>query len=626
VTIVAGAGASAAPSVTNTATVSSTTADPISSNNQASAPTTVTPEADVRLTKTDSPDPVAAGGNLTYTLTVHNQGPSPASGVSLSDPLPSSVTLVSATPTQGSCSGTTTVSCDLGTVPAGTANDATVTIVVRPGAISSVTNTASVSSSTADPSPGNNLSSAPTTVTPSADLSLTKGDSPDPVLLGGDVTYTLTVHNAGPSSAAGVSVSDPLPDGLTFVSADSTQGTCSGTATVSCAIGTVAAGAANDVTVTIVATAGPDAVPSVTNTATASSSTADPTSANNEASEQTSVDPAADLSLTKTDSPDPATVGSNLTYTLTVHNAGPSAAADVSVSDTLPDGVTFVSSDSSQGICSGTATVSCDIGTVAAGAANDATVTIVVTPGSSAVPNIENTATVSASTSDPSSADNEASADTAVAEPPATYVRPKGATPFRASLVPAYAPCSGANTVHGAPLAFGSCSPPSRISQSLTIGTPDANGAGANSTGSITMSVVPGIPATPNQDEADVQLQVSVSDVRNTSGLTDYTGELDARAGIRLTDKLNGPGETEAATVSDFDLSFPVTCAATPAPTSGATCSVSTTADAVHPGMVVETKRSIWELAQIVIDDGGPDGVASTPGNERFEVQGVFVP
>ena len=87
-------------------------------------------------------------------------------------------------------------------------------------------------------------------------------------MVGGNVTYTLTLGNNGPSPAAGVTVSDTLPAGLTFVSASTTKGTCAGTASVSCNLGTVNAGAANDVTITIVASAGQAAVPSVTNTAT----------------------------------------------------------------------------------------------------------------------------------------------------------------------------------------------------------------------------------------------------------------------------------------------------------------------------------------------------------------------
>ena len=90
----------------------------------------------------------------------------------------------------------------------------------------------------------------------SADVSVTKTDSPDPVIVGNNLTYTLNVHNAGPTAAAAVTLTDPLPAGLTLVSATTTKGTCSGTTTISCTIGTVNSGTANDVTVTIVATVG----------------------------------------------------------------------------------------------------------------------------------------------------------------------------------------------------------------------------------------------------------------------------------------------------------------------------------------------------------------------------------
>jgi uncharacterized repeat protein (TIGR01451 family) len=112
------------------------------------------------------------------------------------------------------------------------------------------------------------------------------------------------------------------------------------------------------------------------------------------------------------DSSDPTTVGSNLTYTLTVNNAGPDGASDVSVTDNLPTSVSFVSATPSQGNCSQAAgTVTCSLGTVASG--GTAAVTIVVTPNSSGI--ITNSASITTSTNDPNSVNNSDSEDTSVA-------------------------------------------------------------------------------------------------------------------------------------------------------------------------------------------------------------------
>jgi hypothetical protein len=203
------------------------------------------------------------------------------------------------------------------------------------------------------------------------------------------------------------------------------------------------------------------------------------------------------------------------------------------------------------------------------------------------------------------------------------YPRPKGATPVRASLVPAYKQCTAPNRSHGGPLAYQSCAPPAQESAYLTVGSPDANGAGANMAGSVTFNAIPGNPST-TADEADVRLAVSVADVRRRADLGDYTGQLEARPQLRITDRNNGPGET--GTVQDIDFPFAIPCAATSDTAVGSTCSLSSTADAVNPGTVLENRRTIWQLGQVRVFDGGSDGVASTAGNTLFAVQGLFVP
>jgi hypothetical protein len=213
-----------------------------------------------------------------------------------------------------------------------------------------------------------------------------------------------------------------------------------------------------------------------------------------------------------------------------------------------------------------------------------------------------------------------------VTDTAAGYPRPKGATPTHVSLVPAFNQCSAPNRTHGAPLAFGSCAPPVQASSFLTVGTPDANGAAANSLASLTFAAVNGNPAT-SADEADVNLGASATDVRLKAGLGDYSGELQANVSLRLTDRASGPALDQPATVQDFTYRFTVPCQATLSTTIGSTCAVATTADAIQPGSVKESARNVWQLGQVQLFDGGSDGLASTTsGNTLFMTQGVFVP
>jgi hypothetical protein len=208
---------------------------------------------------------------------------------------------------------------------------------------------------------------------------------------------------------------------------------------------------------------------------------------------------------------------------------------------------------------------------------------------------------------------------------PTPYTRPKGASPLRASLVPAYAACTTSNRVHSAPLASPSCSPPVRSSAQITIGTPDSNGEAVKSTGYALVTAMPGNAAT-TADEADAQFAVSITDVRRTTtGLPDYTGQLQLETTLRVTDRNNGPSETGVTQDTAFRVTVP--CAATGDTTVGSTCSVNTTADAVlGAGAVKEGRRSIWQLGQMKVNDGGSDGVASTLPNAPFAAQGIAIP
>jgi acyl-homoserine lactone acylase PvdQ len=211
---------------------------------------------------------------------------------------------------------------------------------------------------------------------------------------------------------------------------------------------------------------------------------------------------------------------------------------------------------------------------------------------------------------------------------PRGYVRPKGATPLRVSLVPAYKACATPDREHGPPLAFGSCNPPEQRSDHLTVGTPDANARVANSTGSARFEVFAGNPSTP-ADEADVNVTFDLTDVRRRADLADYTGQLQAEALVRVTDRDNAEdpgGGSDQATTNDFPFPVTVPCAATAAIDVGATCSLATTFDAVVPGAIAEGDRAIWQLGAVQVFDGGADGAVATAPNTLFAKQGVFIP
>ena len=141
--------------------------------------------------------------------------------------------------------------------------------------------------------------------------------------------------------------------------------------------------------------------------------------------------------------------------------------------------------------------------------------------------------------------------------------------------------------------------------------------------GFVNYKVLVGDPAPPN--DADVRIQVNITDVRQKPSLADYTGQLQVDASMRVTDRLSGTSQTEPGTGS---TSFPVTvpCVATGLATVGSTCAVNTTFNAVTPGAIVEEKRSVWQFGEVKVFDGGPDGLAATSPNTLYAEQGVFVP
>jgi penicillin amidase len=200
------------------------------------------------------------------------------------------------------------------------------------------------------------------------------------------------------------------------------------------------------------------------------------------------------------------------------------------------------------------------------------------------------------------------------------YPRPRGATPLRVPLVPAYRGCTNPNAAHGSPLAFGSCAPPVQASQALTVGTPDANGQPAASIGSVLLRVVSCPACVSPLPTADVRIDASMSDVRNRPGLDDYTGDLEGRFSLRLTDRYNaaaaGDAQTDPATVEDTPFKFTMPCTAT-SDSAGSACGVDTSANALLPGSVRDGDRAIWQVGAMGLYDQNGD---------QFATQGVFVP
>ncbi len=261
---------------------------------------TVSASADLAVTKS-GPATITAGNNITYNISVTNNGPSDAQSVTLSDTLPAGTTFVSEAQNTGPAFNCTnpavgasgSVNCTIGTLASG--SSATFTLIYKVGANvangTTLTNTASASSTTSDPTPGNNSQSSSATVSASADLSVTKS-GPATITAGNNITYNISVTNNGPSDAQSVTLSDTLPAGTTFVSEAQNTGpafNCTNPAvgasgSVNCTIATLASG--SSATFTLVLKVGANVVNNTTliNTASASSTTSDPTPGNNSAS------------------------------------------------------------------------------------------------------------------------------------------------------------------------------------------------------------------------------------------------------------------------------------------------------------------------------------------------------
>jgi uncharacterized repeat protein (TIGR01451 family) len=398
--------------ITNMAEVVANEPDPDPADNTDTATTRVEAAADLEISKDDTPDPVIAGENLTYTLTVTNNGPSRATGIVLTDTLPAGVRFVSSSPDCSELSGN--VTCNLGNLDSGESSQVTLIAQVDSSTTETLTNDASVRGNEFDPDMENNSASEDTAVDRETDLEIAKSDAPDPVIAGENVAFTLTITNHGPSDATGIVVTDILPPGVTFQSSSPGTPTCTYAGnSVTCNLGELANDDNTQVTIQAKVNSSTEGV--LTNSASVTGNETDPHGGNNSATEDTTVNTEADLTVTQNSSPNPVLPGDDLAYHITVTNNGPSDAMGVTLTDTLPSGVSFQSSTPGAPTCTyAGGTVTCNLGDMAS--ADTATVDILVAVAPGAEGNLANTTSVSSSTFDPNSDNNSGTGNTLVGD------------------------------------------------------------------------------------------------------------------------------------------------------------------------------------------------------------------
>ena len=402
--------------------------DPTPGNDSVNEDTAILGLPDLTVSVTDDPDPVIAGQNLTYNVTVMNPGTAAATSTVLDVTLDAGLSYVSGSqpaPVAGSLQGTvvctpngSSVSCDLGTIAAQGSKPVSIVTSVDPGQTAALSSQFDVSTVDTESNDSNNGATEGTTVTTSTDLSITKSDSPDPVITGETLTYLFTATNNGPSDATGVVVTDTLPAGVTYLS--SNPSICSQDEDLFCNIGSLSAEQSSQFTVDVTVNAAPG---QLSNSAAISGSQSDPIGGNDSAVELTTVDPAivVDLTVAVTDLPDPVVAGTDLTYNVTVMNEGSGEATNSVLDVTLGAGLSLESAGvprpvgiSIQGaVCTPAGnSVSCSLGTIPAEGASFVSIVASVDPGQTAA--LSSQFDVSTDQDEISDLNNSATANTSV--------------------------------------------------------------------------------------------------------------------------------------------------------------------------------------------------------------------
>ena len=438
--------------------ITSGTYDANLANNSATAISTVgqASQADLAVINTSSSPTVVAGSNFTMTAVVTNNGPATAANLVFTEPLAANsagtitASLVSITAPGWTCNNVSgTITCTLASLAAGVSANSIAIVETAPSSAPSGTvllGTANIAESTTDPNYANNSSTASVEVATAgqADLAVSASGRPNPVAAGNNITYTQSVTNNGPTAitasttapATSVTFSDTIPANTTLASAfvAPANWTCSAPAvgasgTISCTLNngqTLAVGAVVNFPLVVKVTAGTAPGSTITNSPSVSSSVSDPNTANNTATVTTIVASPTQsfVTISKTASPEPVNVNTNLTYTILVSNNGPAVAQGVSVSDPIPAQVTYANSSSSQGTCtysSGTNTVSCSLGSLSVGSTAVITINVTATVfgsgvvtcnGQTTTYTVCNTASLTTTTSNPNPNTSSSAAST----------------------------------------------------------------------------------------------------------------------------------------------------------------------------------------------------------------------
>lgn len=361
-------------SITNTASLA-VPGSVIDTNPATSASDTdsLTPQADLAITKTDGVANAVPGTSTTYAIVATNNGPSDLTGATLTDTLSPAIT--SATWTCSASPGSSCPASGSGSIGASVdllaGGSATFTLVatISTSATGTPVNTATVTApvGVTETNPGNNSATDTDTLTPQADLAISKTDGVASIDAGAGTVYTIVASNNGPGAVTGATVTDTAPAGLTIGSwtcAASVGSSCpaSSSGNISASVNLLVGGAA---TFTANATVGSGATGSIANTATIAVpvGVTDPIPGNNGATDTDAINLVADLAIVKTDGSGTYLPGATTTYTITVTNSGPADANDTTVTDTLPSGVTLTANVT----CVATGSATCGSITGAAG-------------------------------------------------------------------------------------------------------------------------------------------------------------------------------------------------------------------------------------------------------------------